>query len=158
MLFRSSIFNTENSKLKIDKKLIDRIGDRLANLGEITCGQVWKGTMNHTVTSQFGECTLTRLQGTVRLAVKPSGQVTGTYDITTTDCGSVSEPHAEFTGTVTDRAFSFPQLIVQTNGEPIPKVSDRRARATLTNMQGPYTTWVTEWDLRCEENCDEPVG
>jgi len=150
---------TPNTKLKIGKNHVDRIGDQLANLGEITCGQVWQGTMNHTVTSlttSGGPCpNPVEEHGEVRLNVKPGGQVTATYDVT--GCG-VSEPHADFTGTATDRAFSFPQLIVQTNGEPVPKVSDRRARATLTNIQGGTTTWVTEWDLRCVKGCDEAVG
>ncbi len=112
-------------------------------------GEVWEGTMNHTVTTPFGGGLCPNpvmLQGEVSLNVKPNGEVTGTYDVT--GCG-VSEPHAEFTGTATDRAFTFPQLTVQTNGEPIPKVSERRARATLRNDQPGGTFWVTEWDLRC---------
>jgi len=63
-------------------------------------------------------------------------------------CG-VSQPHAEFTGTVTDAGFLFPQLIVFTNGELLPKVSPTHATGTFTNQQGPAVTWVTTWDLTC---------
>jgi hypothetical protein len=72
--------------------------------------------------------------------------VTGTYDVD--GCG-VSEPHADFTGTVTDAGFLFPQLIVFTNGELLPKVSPTHATGTFTNQQGPAATWVTTWDLKC---------
>src|SRR6266508_3326110 len=36
---------TPNTKLTIGKNHVDRIGDQLANLGKITCGQAWKGTV-----------------------------------------------------------------------------------------------------------------
>ena len=39
---------TPNTKLKIGKNHVDRIGQQLANLGKITCGQAWKGTLNGT--------------------------------------------------------------------------------------------------------------
>jgi hypothetical protein len=86
------------------------------------------------------------VQGTARFVVAGDGSVTGTYDVD--GCG-VSEPHADFTGTVTDAGFLFPQLIVFTNGELIPKVSPTHATGTFTNQQGPATTWVTTWDLAC---------
>jgi hypothetical protein len=85
----------------------------------------------------------------VRLVVHPDGSVDGTYDVS--GCG-VSEPHAEFTGTVTAEGFTFPELIVQTNGELIPKVSPTQAEARLTNFQGSGgvgARWVTTWDLMC---------
>ena len=149
---------TPDTKLKIDKNLIDRIGDQLVNLGKVTCGQVWKGTIHHTVTSSTssgGPCpNPVIVDGKVQLIVKPNGAVVGTYDLT--GCG-VSEPHAVFPGRATERQFLFPALIVQTNGEPIPKTRDGRARARLTNLQGT-TTWVTDWDLKCVEHCDEPVA
>ena len=113
-------------------------------------GELWEGTMNHTVTPPYaGPC---EILGTARFIVEPNGDVAASYDVA--GCG-VSEPHAEFTGTATDEAFSFPELIVQTNGELIPKVSPTRARATLANLQGPAglgTQWVTEWDMLCV-NC-----
>ncbi len=112
-------------------------------------GEVWEGTIDSTVTTPppGGPCgNPVDVRGTVQLVVAEDGSVTGTYDVT--GCG-VSEPHAEFTGTVTDAGFLFPQLVVTTNGSPIPKTSPTHAEATLTNMQGPSVTWVTTWDLTC---------
>jgi hypothetical protein len=112
--------------------------------------QIWEGTVVSVVTTEgapAGPCgNPTEVSGDVHLVVAPDGSVTGSYDVT--GCG-VTGPHAEFTGTVTDDGFSFPELIVFTNGEPIPKISPREAEAMLTNMQGPFTTWVTEWHLIC---------
>jgi len=120
--------------------------------------EVWKGTMKHTVTvlgagagrNPCGDPQ--EIPGKARFVVEPNGDVTGTYDV---EGCNVSQPHAEFTGTANDEGFSFPQLIVQTNGELIPKVNPTRARATLTNLQGSAAggaQWVTEWDMRCV-NC-----
>jgi len=118
-------------------------------------GEVWEGTMNTTLT-QVGDVNPEacpgpdKIEGTASFVVKANGKVTGTYDVT--GC-SVSQPHAEFTGTVTDEGFSFPQVIVQTNGELIPKVSPKLAQATLTNFQdggtGSGTRYVTKWDMSC---------
>ena len=121
-------------------------------------GEVWEGTMNHTVTvvgagagqNPCGDPQ--EIQGTARFVVEPNGDVTASYDV---EGCNVSQPHAEFTGTATDEGFSFPELIVQTNGELIPKVSPTRARATLRNLQGSAAggaQWVTEWDMHCV-NC-----
>ncbi len=112
-------------------------------------GEVWDGTVNSIVTTEGpgGPCgNRIPVQGTARFVVAGDGSVTGTYDVD--GCG-VSEPHADFTGTVTDAGFLFPQLIVFTNGELIPKVSPTHATGTFTNQQGPATTWVTTWDLAC---------
>ena len=69
---------TPDTKLKIDKNLIDRIGDQLVNLGKVTCGQVWKGTIHHTVTSSTssgGPCpNPVIVDGKVQLIVKPNGR------------------------------------------------------------------------------------
>jgi hypothetical protein len=65
---------------------------------------------------------------------------------------NISQPHGEFTGTVTEKGFSFPQLIVQTNGQLIPKVNATRAKGTFTNLQGSAaggTQWITKWDVHC---------
>lgn len=118
-------------------------------------GEVWEGTMNNTVTGVGASAGQNpcgdpqSIEGTAVFVVEANGKVTGTYDVT--GC-NVSQPHAEFTGTATDEGFSFPQLIVQTNGELIPKVSPKRAQATLSNLQGSAESgaqWVTEWDMRC---------
>jgi hypothetical protein len=115
--------------------------------------ELWEGTIDSAVTTVGappGPCgSPTHVSGTVRLLVAVDRTVTGTYDVS--GCG-VSEPHAEFTGTGDDRAFHFPQLIVQTNGEPIPKVGETEARARLTNFQGAGgvgARWVTTWSLSC---------
>jgi Domain of unknown function (DUF4399) len=121
--------------------------------GEADEDEVWEGSMNQIVTSvpaTGGRCgSRISLTGVVRLVVLDDDTVRGTYDV---EGPCVSEPHAEFTGRVDNRAFYFPQLIVQTNGEPIPKVSETQARATLTNFQGAGgvgARWVTTWNLRC---------
>jgi hypothetical protein len=118
--------------------------------------EIWEGTIDSTATAvpaTGGRCgSVVRVRGPVRLVVQPDGTVQGTYDVSG-PC--VSEPHAEWTGRATDEAFHFPQLIVQTNGEPIPKVSETTARATLENFQGAGgvgARWVTTWNLRCT-NC-----
>jgi hypothetical protein len=95
------------------------------------------------------------VHGNAVFVVAPKGKVTGTYDVT--GC-NISQPHAQFTGTETDEGFSFPDLIVQTNRELIPKVNPTRARATLRNLQGTSENgaqWVTKWDMRCIRNCGE---
>ena len=115
---------------------------------------MWVGTMNHTITpvgaTGTGPCEWPILvPGTVRFIVNSDGVGNATYDVD--GCG-VSEPHAEFTGTSTDEGFTFPQLIVQTNGALIAKVSSTRAQGTFTNLQGSAANgvrWVTEWDVRC---------
>jgi hypothetical protein len=113
-------------------------------------GEAWDGTVSSIVTTEgggAGPCgNPIEITGTAHLVVAGDGSVTGTYDVD--GCG-VSEPHADYTGTVTDAGFLFPDLIVFTNGELIPKVSPTRATATLTNQQGPAVTWVTTWDLTC---------
>jgi hypothetical protein len=59
---------TPNTKLKIRKNHVDRIGQQLANLGEITCDQAWNGTINGT-----GENRGTRLARTRRVTAASSG-------------------------------------------------------------------------------------
>jgi hypothetical protein len=116
-------------------------------------GEVWEGSATSAVTTapESGPCgNPFVLESRVQLVVAADGAVTGTYDVT--GCG-VSEPHAEFTGTVTDAGFLFPQLVVFTNGALIPKVSATHAQASLTNIQGTTAagaTWVTTWDLTCK--------
>jgi hypothetical protein len=110
--------------------------------------EIWEGTIASTVTTPppGGPCgTTIPIQGTVRLEVEPDGDVSGRYEVD--GCG-VTEPTAEFTGTATEDAFHFPQLIVFTNGEQIPKVGPTEAQATLTNLQGT-ARWVTTWTLTC---------
>lgn len=153
---------------KIDKNLVDRIGDaiqkHLENQGKkLPKCEEWKGTIKHTLTSVGasgpGDCgSRFEVRGTARFVVAANGKVTGSYDVQ--GCG-VREPHGEFTGTATDEGFSFPDLIVQTNGELIPKVSPTRARATLSNLQGSAaggTQWVTKWDMRCVNYCGEAAA
>jgi hypothetical protein len=151
---------------KIDQDLVDRIGEAIKkhreNQGKkLPKCETWKGTMNHTVTGVGASAGHNpcgdpqEIQGTVRFGVAPNGRVTASYDV---EGCNVSQPHAEFTGTATDEGFSFPGLIVQTNGELIPKVSPTRARATLTNLQGSAAggaQWVTKWDMRCVSHCGE---
>jgi hypothetical protein len=115
--------------------------------------EVWEGTVSSrvfTVGTPPGPCgSPTTAEGTTRWMVAEDGSVTGTYDV---DGCLVSEPHAEFTGTATEDGFTFPELIVLTNGELIPKISPTEARATLTNFQGSGgvgARWVTTWEITC---------
>jgi hypothetical protein len=115
--------------------------------------EVWEGTISSevfTVGGPPGPCgSPTTVEGTVRLIVEPDGSLTGTYDVS--GCG-VTEPHARFTGTETEDGFTFPELIVFTNGELVPKVSSTKAEARLTNCQcagGGGARYVTTWDLTC---------
>jgi hypothetical protein len=154
---------------EIDQNLIDRIGKAITNDLEnqgkkLPKCEVWEGTMKTTLI-QVGDVNPDacpgpdEIRGTARFVVNANGKVTGTYDLT--GC-NVSQPHAEFTGTATDEGFTFPQVIVQTNGELIPKVGPKRARATLTNFQdggtGSGTRYVTKWDMRCVDNCGEAAA
>jgi len=148
--------NAPSPVIKICAEALGFDGTEASGCIEFFTGEVWEGTANSTVTTQHaGQCgNPTTTQATVRLVVAEDGAVTGTYDVT--GCG-VSEPHAEWTGTMTDAGFLFPQLVVFTNGSLIPKVSPTHAEATLTNLQGPAelpTTWVTTWDLKCK-SCEE---
>jgi len=113
-------------------------------------GEVWEGTANSTLTHPdgFGPCgSSVEVQGQAEFVVKANGEVTATYDVTESGCREATVPHFDFTGTATDRGFTFPQQTTLTNGELIPKVSPKRAQATLTNLAG--ATWVTTWDMRC---------
>ncbi|MGH2692747.1 MAG: hypothetical protein ACRDHM_09625, partial [Actinomycetota bacterium] len=132
-------------------------GNKNRDCIEFYTGEVWEGTVDSTVSlvglsrggpSPCGDPTY--VQGTAQIVVAEDGSATGSYDVT--GCG-VSEPHAEFSGTATDEDFRFPQLVVFTNGERIPKVSSTEAKATLTNCQcggGGGARWVTTWNLTCK--------
>ncbi|HUF83357.1 MAG TPA: hypothetical protein VMQ81_02080, partial [Acidimicrobiia bacterium] len=128
----------------------DFAGNFREECSEYFTGEVWEGTLDITATSigPPGPCgNPWHLDGRVRLEVAADGSVRGRSHVTG-PC--VSSPDAEFTGTSTEEAFHFgPWIVVMTNGEPIPKVSPTRARATLTNVQGGTTTWRTTWDLTC---------
>jgi hypothetical protein len=139
--------------------LVDQnLANRLAALAhgaepDVPQCETWAGTIESSVVTVGGAPGMCPepivVAGKVRLEVAPDGAVTGVYDVA--GCG-VTEPHAEFTGTATDDAFHFPELIVQTNGEPIPKVSPTEARATLRNFQGAGglgAQWTTTWELAC---------
>jgi hypothetical protein len=141
-----------DSGTAIDSVLAGRVGDQVLGAGygdQLPQCEVWDGTVKSIVTAEGpgGQCgNRIEVAGTAHLVVAGDGSVTGTYDVD--GCG-VSQPHADYTGTVTDAGFLFPELIVFTNGELIPKASPTHATATLTNHQGPAVTWVTTWDLTC---------
>jgi len=128
-------------------------GTRSRGCIEFYTGEVWEGTASSAVTTPppHGPCgNPARTEATVRLLVAEDGSVKGTYDVT--GCG-VSEPHAEWTGTVTDAGFLFPELVVFTDGNLIPKVSPTRAEATLEHNEAT-AKWVTTWELTCT-SCEE---
>ena len=124
-------------------------GTKSKNCVSYYTGEVWKGTATSIVTdpqSTMGCGNPITIVGTVQLGVAEDGSVAGTYDATG-PC--VSEPHAEFTGSVTDAGFVFPDLVIFTNGSLIPKDNPTHAGGTFTNDQGT-TTWETTWDLTCK--------
>lgn len=149
---------------RVDQELVDRILDLVKRSGK-QLPECWEGTVDSAVSavglSRGGQGLCpdpTFVQGTARIVVAADGSATGTYDVT--GCG-VSEPHAEFTGTVTDAGLLFPDLIVFTDGQLIPKVSPTEATGTFTNCQcsgGGGARWVTTWELTCEECDDVGVG
>ena len=103
---------------------------------DLYTGEVWDGTVESVVTADgpAGPCgNPIAIDRTARFVVAGDGTVTGTYDIT--GCG-VTEPHAEFTGTATDTQFLIPDLIVFTNGEPIPKLSPTHAAGHVHQPTG----------------------
>jgi hypothetical protein len=68
---------TPNTKLKIGKNHVDRIGDQLANLGKVTCGQVWKGTIQGSVSAPACSPSSVPVNGELSLNVQKNGDVRG---------------------------------------------------------------------------------
>ena len=89
---------TPNTKLKITKNHVDRIGDQLANLGKIKCGQHWQGTLGGTASGSCfdvnGNVTdLVTYHGTIQIVVDKNGKTRGTIDMTTERvCAGVTDP------------------------------------------------------------------
>ena len=88
---------TPKTKLKITKNHVDRIGDQLANLGKIRCGQHWQGTLAGTASGSCfdvnGNVTdLVTYHGTIQIVVDKNG-TRGTIDMTTERvCAGVTDP------------------------------------------------------------------
>ena len=105
---------TPDANLKIDKQLVDRIGEQLANLGEIECGTVWKGTIEG-VGDNVGSCNRAVVfDGTFTIRERPSGGPTfaGEYTDAAADCGGAGLATTTswfIEGTRTERGFAFPQ-------------------------------------------------
>jgi hypothetical protein len=68
---------TPNTKLRIDRALVDRIGRQLENRGKITCGQQWKGTIEGQVTAPGCSPSVIEVRGRIGLNVHKDGAVTG---------------------------------------------------------------------------------
>ena len=115
---------TPNTKLRIDKALVDRLGNQLANLGKINCGVAWNGTVRSTFTDAYG-CTGTD-EGTITVRVvdkKASGTVavSGAFTcvtelVTITASGSVT---VGVFGKFTGEEFRFyyePNVVVTGDG------------------------------------------
>jgi hypothetical protein len=103
---------TPNTKLKIGKNHVDRIGDQLANLGKITCGQAWKGTLDGTGENRgIPACPdPSSHTGDFTMAVKPDGKATLSGHMTNTSvCVGGFTTEADFTleGKKTHSAISF---------------------------------------------------
>ncbi|MEX0664924.1 MAG: hypothetical protein WD598_09170 [Acidimicrobiia bacterium] len=129
--------NTQNSRLKFDQQLIDRIGNQLAKLGKIKCGEVWEGTF--TGTEMGGECTL-EVEGTLSLVVAKDGTVTGEGERTDTEVGCPTTgpviTTVSISGRATDRAFEiFGFTAVDGGPFRIPKSGTRARRDSFVTVQ-----------------------
>jgi hypothetical protein len=168
--------NTQNSRLKFDQQLIDRIGNQLANLGKIKCGEVWKGTL-HSKGGAVG-CPTEVWDGSVALRVTGDGKIVGTGELATTlalDCAG--EPAATYTEEFTVRGKAAPGRLAllfrdQTDtclgiaadptvsiacwGVPGGKIkrAGKQARGTFATDLAGATQYRTTLKLRCVHNCE----
>ncbi|MGQ0803361.1 MAG: immune inhibitor A domain-containing protein [Actinomycetota bacterium] len=169
--------NTENSRLKIDKQLIDRIGNQLANLGKIKCGAVWKGPIRSTY-NNVTPCTGSD-EGTITVRVVGDKDVSGTVAVsgsftcptelvTVTGAGTVT---FGVTGTFTGDEFRllWEPPVVTTGDGPSAYCGAIRKRPIVVPVtergtaQASFEEAITGGQFTCEitlerQPDDEPVG
>jgi len=167
---------TPNTKLRIDKALVDRIGNQLANLGKIKCGEVWEGTL-HSEGGGVG-CPTEVWDGRVAFRVTGDGKIVGTgVLVTTLALNCASEPAATYTEEFTVRGQATPGRLAllfrdQTDtclgiaadptvsiacwGVPRGKIkrSGKQARGTFATDLAGATQYRTTLKLRCVRNCE----
>lgn len=154
--------NTPNSKLRIDKALIDRIGDQLANAGEITCGQTWKGTLEGTGENR-GVATCpdpSSHSGDFTMTVKPDGKATMTGHLVNTGVCGAGRTEGDFTleGKQTRSTISFPSAATLPFNVDLRVRGDRASGSVTGNPGGGGIYFVTlNFTAECQ-NCDEDVG
>jgi hypothetical protein len=156
-------FTNANSKLKIDKQLVDRIGDQLANLGKITCGQAWNGTLNGTGENR-GIATCpdpSSHTGTFTMTVKPGGKATlSGHIVNTSVCvgGFTTEADFSLEGKKTRSAISFPASGTFPFDVNLQVRGDRATGTSTANPGGDGVYFVTlNFTADCQ-TCDEDVG
>ena len=154
---------SRTTKLKIDKQLIDRIGQQLVNLGKITCGQTWKGTLNGTGvnTGQPGVVCPdpSTHSGDFTMTVTPGGRATITGHMTNTSvCVGGFTTQADFTleGKKTRSTITFAP-VATFPFEVNLQVRGDRASGTSTASPGDFYTVTVNLMAQCQ-NCDEAVG
>ncbi len=126
---------TPNTKLRIDKSLIDRIGDQLANLGKIDCGVAWNGPIEGHLTAPGCSPSEVPVHGELNVRVAERGQVRGSggWVEDAFSCGGVTAgpfPMSfALTGTKTDERFNFDPVTV---GQPLAlDINGSKASATV---------------------------
>jgi len=148
---------TPGTKLTIDKNLIDRIGDQLANLDKIECGETWRGSIDG-IGDNVGICQSTDFSGDILIRVREDDTAVLSGHMTTADGGGCSGGHGErvetdfrLDGTKTRRAFHFPESSLF----PWPvdlRISGQRASGTAVKMFGPIYLTTLDFDARCCED------
>jgi hypothetical protein len=148
---------TENTKLTIDQKLINRIGDQLATLGKIKCGETWRGSIEG-IGDNVGYCQSTDFSGDIVIRVREDDSAALSGHLTTADSGGCSGGHGErvetdfrLDGTKTRRAFRFAESPLF----PWPvnlTISGDRASGTTSKMFGPIYLTTLDFDARCCED------
>jgi hypothetical protein len=154
--------NTPNSKLRIDKQLVDRIGQQLASLGKITCGQAWKGTLNGTGENR-GVATCpdpSSHNGTFTMTVRPDGKATLTGHIVNTGVCAAGRTEGDFT--MEGKKTRSQIALVGAPNFPFPvdlRIRGDRASGSVTaNPGGDGVYFVTLHFTADCQNCDEEVS
>jgi hypothetical protein len=148
---------TPNTKLTIGKNHVDRIGEQLANLGKITCGQTWKGTLNGTGVNSGQPGVVcpdpSAHSGDFTMTVKPDGKATLTgHMVNTSVCVGGFTTEVDFTmgGKKTRSQISFAP--VATFPWPLDlRIRGDRASGTVTANPGPFYTVTLDFTATCEK-------
>jgi hypothetical protein len=151
---------TPNTKLKIGKNHVDRIGDQLANLGKITCGQAWKGTLNGTGVNDSPACRdVTTISGPFSMTVRPDGKATANihWAITGVCQGATASGEFDFAleGKRTRSEISFAPV----GDFPWPLNLRVRGDHASGSIQIDYPQYHVNVHFTADcQNCDERVG
>lgn len=147
--------NTPDSRLKFDQQLLDRIGDQLANLGKIKCGEVWEGTFSGTEGQPMPECS-SQVEGSLTLFVSKDGRVSGRGQRTdfvrfpTEHCSNIGPAvtvECKMFGRATRDALEIRGCISSTGPIRIPKSGTRARRDSVVTI--PLDPDIFSVELRC---------